>query len=466
MATFKDYSEKFKDSFLKARRGLEAIEKIKQKSVSDYAGNVAKSLLGLRMPSSNELIAEMKGRTYRLKGAENLNTESYKYLAEIKNKYLSLYNNYFKDLYDILNKIYNIKQNQEITFSSNQLIDEANELNIMLDTDIFGDEGTLSKNSPAKIIESILEKISLAISNLETTIKSETGTLDNISIDLDSDTLSDSLISPIENITESIYVFLSILNGIKEFKIDDSSSTTPGTPPGTPPVTPGAPAPGFAQYKVVRFLDSVSSGGVSSLTDTSSSGTEFKLDLLDPRGLYNVAILFERVDGAACQQSEADAINANKVNFLSSLLDNDVISVFDRSKFNLYARDLVASISGDNLVLLISLDENYKTEMYSSVPFGNTIISIQDIFSRSTQGSIVHANIFIDKIIKKSEAVTTSYYETTSPSGEKITFTPTDLVLNMGKLKDSSGKLFKPKKIKGKSLSERVNSKNFGKIKK
>jgi len=59
---------------------------------------------------------------------------------------------------------------------------------------------------------------------------------------------------------------------------------------------------------------------------------------------------------------------------------------------------------------------------------------------------------------------TTPLYETASPSGERISITPAYLVIGGGKLKDSKGNKFKPKKRKGKSLSDRVVSKEFGKV--
>lgn len=65
-----------------------------------------------------------------------------------------------------------------------------------------------------------------------------------------------------------------------------------------------------------------------------------------------------------------------------------------------------------------------------------------------------------------SAASTTPLYEGHSPSGERISFTPSDLVAGGGYLTDSKGKKFKPKKIKGKSLASRVMSKEFGKTKK
>jgi hypothetical protein len=66
---------------------------------------------------------------------------------------------------------------------------------------------------------------------------------------------------------------------------------------------------------------------------------------------------------------------------------------------------------------------------------------------------------------KLSSYTTTPLYETISPSGETITFTVADLVMGVGKVRDSKGNSFKPKKRKGKSLSDRVMSPSFGKVK-
>ena len=71
-----------------------------------------------------------------------------------------------------------------------------------------------------------------------------------------------------------------------------------------------------------------------------------------------------------------------------------------------------------------------------------------------------------DDLVKLSSASsTTPLYETVSPSGEAVAFTPADLVLGGGRLRDSKGNKFKVKKRKGKSLSDRVVSSDFGKVK-
>ena len=65
---------------------------------------------------------------------------------------------------------------------------------------------------------------------------------------------------------------------------------------------------------------------------------------------------------------------------------------------------------------------------------------------------------------RAASTATTPYYQTISPSGEAVFFTPSDLVISGGSVKDSKGNKFKPKKIKGKSLAQRVTSKGFGKV--
>jgi hypothetical protein len=65
-----------------------------------------------------------------------------------------------------------------------------------------------------------------------------------------------------------------------------------------------------------------------------------------------------------------------------------------------------------------------------------------------------------------SFTTTTPLYETTGPDGQKVTFTPSDLVAGNGSIKSKSGKPFKLTKYKGSSLSDRVNSEDFGRVKK
>lgn len=72
----------------------------------------------------------------------------------------------------------------------------------------------------------------------------------------------------------------------------------------------------------------------------------------------------------------------------------------------------------------------------------------------------------LSEIRKRSSTETSPYYEAKSPSGEYVRFTPADLVISGGKLKDSKGKSFRPKKFKAKSLADRVQSKGYGRIKK
>jgi hypothetical protein len=72
----------------------------------------------------------------------------------------------------------------------------------------------------------------------------------------------------------------------------------------------------------------------------------------------------------------------------------------------------------------------------------------------------------IDRLNKiASSADTTPIYETIDPDGNRVTFTPASLVASGGKAKSKSGKPFRVKKWKGKSLADKVLDKNFGKVK-
>jgi|14BtaG_2_1085337.scaffolds.fasta_scaffold00001_23 hypothetical protein len=95
----------------------------------------------------------------------------------------------------------------------------------------------------------------------------------------------------------------------------------------------------------------------------------------------------------------------------------------------------------------------------------------QFIFKVERSGSSAHMEEEVtasktDQLKKLSYATTSPLYEASSPSGEKISFTPTDLVAGTGYLTDSKGKRFRPKKMKAKSLASKVTSKGFGKVKK
>ena len=73
----------------------------------------------------------------------------------------------------------------------------------------------------------------------------------------------------------------------------------------------------------------------------------------------------------------------------------------------------------------------------------------------------------IDRLKKIAHSAgTTPLYETIDPEGNRVTFTPASLVASAGKARSKSGKSFKLTKWKGKSLSDRVSGKDFGKSKK
>ena len=71
-----------------------------------------------------------------------------------------------------------------------------------------------------------------------------------------------------------------------------------------------------------------------------------------------------------------------------------------------------------------------------------------------------------EKKASNGGSTTTPVYETIGPDGKKVIFTPADLVAGMGHIKTKGGKKFKPTKYKGHSLSEKISSGDFGKVKK
>lgn len=71
---------------------------------------------------------------------------------------------------------------------------------------------------------------------------------------------------------------------------------------------------------------------------------------------------------------------------------------------------------------------------------------------------------YIEKVGQETSS-TQPFYEAVGPDGKRHSFTPADLVKHHGHLVDSKGRKFKPKKIKGKSLSSKVMSPEYGKVK-
>jgi hypothetical protein len=108
------------------------------------------------------------------------------------------------------------------------------------------------------------------------------------------------------------------------------------------------------------------------------------------------------------------------------------------------------------------------TAISGAIGSGATAVDIMAVRTQRGDLKNVVANdkSLLDDLVKLSGATsTTPLYETVSPSGENVAFTPADLVLGGGSLTDSKGNKFKYKKRKGKSLAGRVNSKDFGKVK-
>ena len=87
---------------------------------------------------------------------------------------------------------------------------------------------------------------------------------------------------------------------------------------------------------------------------------------------------------------------------------------------------------------------------------------------QTEQGSVslyVDDKSQVEGLRRAASSQTTPYYQAKSPSGETVYFTPADLVMSGGKIRDSKGNKFKPKNITGKSLADMVQPKRVRKKK-
>lgn len=164
--------------------------------------------------------------------------------------------------------------------------------------------------------------------------------------------------------------------------------------------------------------------------------------------------------------AEADSINASGSgeDYLDYFISNRTVTLSN----SIMKKDLILNVTRE------TVPEGAEISLYlnpsSIVSAKSAIQNRLGIMTVSTTSDPVYVyaddHSVIDSLKKISSTDTTPYYQAVSPSGETVTFTPADLVISGGKLKDSKGKKFKPKRIKSKSLSDRIMSKNYGKVKK
>lgn len=161
----------------------------------------------------------------------------------------------------------------------------------------------------------------------------------------------------------------------------------------------------------------------------------------------------------------ADKINSvgSGEGYLEYFIENNRVAFAENVDHKKVVREVTReTVSGGSEVTLY-FNAKVLKEVISRPESGESPVMIV----RTSRGDV---SVSVDDVAQIRElkrvasGQTTSYYQAKSPSGETVYFSPADLVMTGGRLKDSKGKSFKPKNIKGKSLANKVNSKGYGKV--
>lgn len=476
MTNYSDYSEGFEESLFLLISGVAKLKKRRSKNWYEKLKDFTNALVGGGLPSLDPGISRVKSKTNIYSGAEAMNQGARSILDSTTREYKQIHSIYFNDFYQISENILKIKEADfsfENKFSSNKFLIEIRQLFIKLKTadDTVGLFN--SEDAPRNLVIKILQKITSVINLLSYSLDKNISFLNSILNDLENNELSDYLKKPLLEVCEYIYVFDKLISPfamVQPYRKLQRSLQVIEDPVAARGVSADSSgekkvSPDSHRYLAEGFLEK----GRTSLE--SIGRNNFKLSSLEPNNNeWSVPIILSRIDGKNISAQEIDAINNNPIRFVGLLIKSDVLNPvnIDADVIIRNIKTLTATPIGNKskLLVYIGLHPNFKQEAYNEVTAVNDIIfQINDIKNISPKGFVIKANKN-NNILKQAETATTPYYETVSPSGEKISFTPSDLVRGMGKLKDSSGNSFKPKKIKGKSLADKVMSKNFGKIKK
>ena len=307
------------------------------------------------------------------------------------------------------------------------------------------------------------------------------------------DSLTQSALSG--DLTESeTEIFSGLYRAILEWKfLTDSLSKSAGPLSPTAPESDDSAAPdesGVVAGPTARFpvFSQVISGITIDSLINPRDGFRFDIngtsgDVMLDRAFFtshplnsiypaiDLLIMGDEADKLNSTEEDADKyiesfVDSGKIEFNASLLGNwkNYIEYYTRSSHP----------EGATISLFFrpdKLSELIATPVASEVRIFNAASEVR-IFKIITDRSgevYVKADDtdLLDSLYKVSSSMgVTPLYETISPGGERVIFTATDLVRNSGKIRDSRGRSFKPKKWKGKSLSDIVSSPGYGKVKK
>jgi len=472
MSTYSDYEKNFNDALLLLGTGIARLKRSRSKNWYQNLKDYANALVGGWTPSLDPNISEVKSKTNIWSGAEAMNEGAKKILNSTLSEYRTIYTQHFGNFYKTSEDILKLKKGSDFSFenifSSDENLDKIKQLFDRLKTS-DDTEGLISENAPRNLVIIIFEEIKNIINLLSNSINANYSSLNSILNDLKNNQLSDHLEAPLIEVCRQIYIFNKFTESFtmaQAYERERRRARPISEPAGASRDSTGGSDESLRlDYSAERFLE----GRTTSLENIGRNSFKLSLPGLADEE-WGIPIILSRKDGNSIDVHETIRIEANPIKFIELLIAKNVLEPVNISADliinNIKQVGAAAVDDGSKLQVYLQLNKEFKEQAYNEVAEdGAVIFQINDTNIASPVGFVVKANKD-NSILKQAETATTPYYETVSPSGEKISFTPSDLVKGMGKLKDSSGKTFKPKKVKGKSLADKVMSKNFGKIRK
>lgn len=150
------------------------------------------------------------------------------------------------------------------------------------------------------------------------------------------------------------------------------------------------------------------------------------------------------------------------MDYFNYFLNNNIIKFpnTDRMRPGDYIQSVSSESVSDGAELTIYFN---LSALRGAIGASDDLVKIMEVRTSRDEIEVV-AESSDEGLEKASSAATTPQYESTSPNGNRVTFTPADLILGGGYITDSDGKKFKPTKRRGRSLADRVMSPSFGKV--
>ena len=274
----------------------------------------------------------------------------------------------------------------------------------------------------------------------------------------------------LRNLFVAIYEWFIYLDAFGTISASDTSQAGSGTSSSSSSTSGDRPCPGEPVPKILSeaSIASIEAGRGMRISATTAGQIEVDRSGTGSLSAALKLILVKNPSVAGAGDiSRVDACWGN-IDYIEGYIANGTIDVTGSAAWPGDIEDAISSVvsnraaSGPGGEASVELIIHFKDSFIAGLPPGGQIFHINH--PSAPMDIVASDNRLQDQLTKLSSSATTPFYETVSPDGERVFFTPADLVVGSGRVRGAKGKPFRPKKIKGKSLAERVNSKGFGKI--